>query len=97
MKTYQKVFPLNVLEVRSIPQKKGKSIASALSSLSATFTYLGKAFLEGLTAEPELRVWHETDRQGNTWWYAYDPLTRRSTRQASEDDLRIWIEQRYYQ
>jgi hypothetical protein len=50
-----------------------------------------------LTKSNELRVWQRTDRFGNTWWNAYDPATGRSTSVTSESEMRIWIEERYYQ
>ncbi|NES97380.1 MAG: hypothetical protein F6K32_19600 [Desertifilum sp. SIO1I2] len=97
MKTHHRAFPLQVLEVRSVPHLGTRGIDSILSGWFAKLQHLGEDFLESLTAEPQLRVWHKTDRWGNTWWCAYDPLTGHSTQQASENDLRSWLEQRYYQ
>ena len=50
-----------------------------------------------LTGGNELQVWQTSDRFGNTWWNAYDPATDRSTSHASEAEIRVWIEKRYYQ
>jgi hypothetical protein len=44
----------------------------------------------------ELQVWQKRDRHGYTCWYAYDPMTATHTCFGSEDDMRVWIEQRYY-
>lgn len=48
-----------------------------------------------LSASNELQVW-KRDRQGHTYWHAYDPLTGNSTCLSSEAEMRIWIEQHYY-
>jgi hypothetical protein len=48
-----------------------------------------------LTDSPQLRVWHTYDDQGNIWWSAYNPKTGQSIHQISEEQIRVWIEQRY--
>lgn len=45
--------------------------------------------------EPE--VWHVKTLAGHDQWRVYDPLTRRSATFGSEAEIRIWLEQRYYQ
>ncbi len=49
-----------------------------------------------ITKGQEPQVWQSTDRTGHTWWYAYDPTTRRSGCRDSEAEMRIWLEERYY-
>ncbi|MDV2991144.1 MAG: hypothetical protein N4J56_000798 [Chroococcidiopsis sp. SAG 2025] len=44
----------------------------------------------------ELQVKQRRDRQGNTWWQAFDPTTNQSVSFGSEAEMRSWIEQRYY-
>lgn len=44
----------------------------------------------------ELQVHQHRDRQGNTWWQAFDPKTDESVSFGSEAEMRTWIEQRYY-
>jgi hypothetical protein len=44
----------------------------------------------------ELQVWQTHLRNGNCSWHAYDPMTGHSACFGSEDDMRVWIEQRYY-
>lgn len=43
----------------------------------------------------EPRVWQETDRRGQRFWRVYDPTTDRTGSFANENEVRIWIEQRY--
>lgn len=45
-------------------------------------------------AEPH--VWQSHDRTGTVIWHAYDPLTNRAFACPSEDEMRQWLEERYY-
>lgn len=62
---------------------------------------IGKAIwqrlIRALTSGNELQVWKKTNRHGHTYWHAYDPTTDSSTSLGSEAEMRMWIEQRYYQ
>jgi len=49
-----------------------------------------------LSTSDEPRIWTRTDRLGRVWWYARDPVTGNSLAQASEQDVRAWIEERYH-
>jgi hypothetical protein len=44
----------------------------------------------------ELRVFTGRDRYGNTYYRVYDALTQDFHRFESENEVRIWLEQRYY-
>jgi hypothetical protein len=48
-----------------------------------------------LRVDAEPRVWHTCDAEGNLWWHAHDAVTGRSLYDASESEMRIWLEQRY--
>ncbi len=48
-----------------------------------------------VSSEP--RIWQTEDSLGRTAWSAYDPTTKRSIEQVSAPELRIWLEERYYQ
>lgn len=56
---------------------------------------LWQLLLKHLSQPTHLQVWHTYDQKGNIWWSAYDPLTRRSISQVSEDIMRVWIEKYY--
>lgn len=43
----------------------------------------------------EIQVWQKSDRHGNIYWKAYDPVTDKSFSSGSEADISMWIEQRY--
>ncbi len=44
----------------------------------------------------EIRVWQKSDRQGNSYWLVFDPVTGHYSSFADEREVRIWIEERYY-
>jgi hypothetical protein len=46
------------------------------------------------TTEP--RIWEKRDRHGITWWEVYDPMTGQSRCCSSKQEVRAWLEQRYY-
>ncbi|MBW4636124.1 MAG: hypothetical protein KME30_30870 [Iphinoe sp. HA4291-MV1] len=54
-------------------------------------------FVIWLFSSSDLQVWQESDSRGRIFcWHAYDPLTGRSACFGSEEEMRIWIEQCYY-
>lgn len=53
-------------------------------------------FLLVLTKEPEPIIRYKKSSFGNNYWYAYDPKTGRSAHLASEEEVLIWLEERYY-
>lgn len=65
-------------------------------SLSEKLQKIFQGVIYALTRGHELQVWRKKDRNGNAYWQAFDPKTRRSTSLSSEAEMRIWIEQRYY-
>ena len=80
------------MKASALPVRKTK-ISLSLSQ------YLKKIFqgvIHALTCGHELQVWQKKDRNGNAYWQAFDPKTRKFTSLSSEAEMRIWIEQRYY-
>ncbi|WP_416673204.1 hypothetical protein [Egbenema bharatensis] len=49
-----------------------------------------------LVSSNELQVWQTTDRAGQTYWHAYDPVTHASVVCQSESEMATWIEEAYY-
>lgn len=49
-----------------------------------------------LSTSNEPKIWTTTDRRGRVYWYARDPMSGRKLAHASEHDVRVWLEQRYY-
>jgi hypothetical protein len=46
------------------------------------------------TAAP--RTWATLTADGQTLWNAYDPVSGRTIRHASDNEVRTWLEERYY-
>lgn len=75
--------------------KRGLSLSISLFSLAFLSRIWQKTvnLLSASTEEPQ--VWQRVDCYGNTYWEAYDPISRKSFCSGSETDIRIWIEQLY--
>ncbi|HEY9700568.1 MAG TPA: hypothetical protein V6D10_25155 [Trichocoleus sp.] len=54
----------------------------------------GVSLLRMLAAPSEVRI-QKINRDGSTYWRVYDPASGRSASLASEQEVRIWLEQRY--
>lgn len=62
------------------------------------FTGVRRGFywlVTGLTAEERIKVWSCSDRVGNIYWNAYDPVFDHILERATESELRLWLEKRY--
>lgn len=51
------------------------------------------SFSLSTSSEPQIR--QVSDQGGRTWWYAYDPMTGQTTYLESEEDVQIWLEERF--
>ncbi len=66
------------------------------SGLSRALQTLGDRLLSFFTGTTELRIWQRT-RHGQPVWFAHDPVTDRTRSFYSEQDLRHWLDTRYYE
>jgi hypothetical protein len=57
---------------------------------------LGGSMMRFLTANQELRIWQRT-RNGRPVWFAYDPMTDQKRQFFAEEDVRRWLDTRYYE
>jgi hypothetical protein len=60
------------------------------------FSQLWQRFMQSLSGKTELRVWQRTGAGGQLYWQAYDPVSGEFVTRGSEDEMREWIETRYY-
>ncbi|AFY90329.1 MAG: hypothetical protein CLLPBCKN_008036 [Chroococcidiopsis cubana SAG 39.79] len=81
-----------MMKTSVLPTQKTKISLLLIESFKAIIEKL----IQALTRSHELQVWRKKDRNGNAYWQAFDPKTRKSTSLSSEAEMRIWIEQRYY-
>ena len=71
---------------------------------SESRTYSAMGFVRNLlneamarfTATTDPQIWTTKNRNGQVQWNAYDPMTQQSINFLTEDDLRIWLENRHY-
>ncbi|MEB3355716.1 MAG: hypothetical protein VKK04_03155 [Synechococcales bacterium] len=76
----------------------GASLRSKLARLipSASFwTNFWTAFINLAAGKREPIVEMRRDRQGNVFYTVYDPTTGQRTVCASEQEVRVWLEERY--
>lgn len=64
--------------------------------LRQTLLRLGQACFGWLLPTHGPRI-QQRQQNGCVYWTAHDPVTSQTQRFYSEDDLRIWLEGRYYQ
>lgn len=64
--------------------------------LFTKFKFIASRLICALNFSYELQVWQTSDRHGHTYWHAYDPTTGSSVCVRSAAEMRIWLEQRYY-
>lgn len=57
---------------------------------------IGQLIINALFSDPEFKIRKRKDRQENVWWYVYDPKTGHTGCLASEQEVRMWIEESFY-
>jgi hypothetical protein len=91
MRTKQQWLEYKKLELIPLDEPEWGRQPALLSFLSQAWRSLMMALEQ--PAEPE--IWQSCDRQGNTLWNAYDPMTDKQFQWSSDQELRIWLEERY--
>lgn len=59
-------------------------------------TQLGRFLVNSLVGNDEPRINQTIDRLGNIVWQVYNPINRQILSFTSEQEVREWLEQRYY-
>jgi hypothetical protein len=89
---------MSAFNVRSF---QPKSLPVPFENRSAPASSLFQRFLDQLLnilspyEQPRIRCY--TTRMGEPAWTVYDPVDRSTHHFNAEEDVRIWLEQRYYQ
>lgn len=52
--------------------------------------------IEILVRDSEPKIYEKYDRDGNPYWYVYDPVTGASAAFSSKSEILTWLESRYY-
>ena len=99
MRAYQDNFQVQPSISNKIEYVTDISFTQKLTNISqalvTVFKDAGAGLIHYLTRPNEVRIWQVSDRQGITYWKAYDPYTNTTAYLNSENDLRVWLEQRY--
>lgn len=56
-----------------------------------------QTWFSALSGNPEPRIYRKRDRYGNSYFQVYDPTTGLSSSFGTEKEVRIWLDERYYQ
>ncbi|NJL90365.1 MAG: hypothetical protein HC916_11675 [Coleofasciculaceae cyanobacterium SM2_1_6] len=99
MRVYHTNFQTGASHSKQIEQLTEVSISKKLANLAQVCVKsckdAGASLIHFMTRPNEIRVWQVVDRHGETCWKAYDPYTNTTSYLGSENDLRVWLEQRY--
>ncbi|MEN9222486.1 MAG: hypothetical protein Q6M04_08620 [Thermostichus sp. BF3_bins_97] len=90
-------IPLHEMEVTAAESQTAAApfratLQSFWSGLKRTWRVIANFWV----GSDEVQVWQSRDPSGHVLWHAYDPKTNTSAAIFSEDELRCWIEERYY-
>ena len=84
-------FELNSQKNMRKRYQKLHSIINLSESLTGFKKNLER-FVDFLTRQLEVKVWHSLDRSGHILWHVYDPYTERTYNFASEQEVRAWLD-----
>ncbi len=79
------------------PTQTDYSLSQAWALAKARLGQVASGLLTYLCGSTDLRVTVRRDRSGNPLLVAYDPVTQQRHTFSTEQELRAWIDQRYYQ
>lgn len=93
MRTLEQRLSYERLELIPHQPKQQESLLAPVTSLLAT---MGQWFVTAMSSAREPKIWTTTSSTGDPIWTVSDPHTGTFTTFASEADVRVWLEERYY-
>lgn len=81
------------LDTLTAGKKSGKQISIKLPSLEQLWNSLLNTFVSA--SEP--RIYQKRNAAGELYYKVYDPIARQTNTFFSETEVRVWLDQRYYQ
>ena len=69
---------------------------SWLAKFAAAVIHVGQAFLKAFAPEDDIKIWQKYTRKGQVMFYVRDRQTGHLQRFTSENELRIWLEERHH-
>lgn len=97
MSTFQKLRKSKILRFVGIGDRALLTTQDKGRTLFSVINQVWQFFLCVAAGRDDMRIWQTSDRDGNTWWHGCDRATGRSTRVATDDEMRVWIDRHYYQ
>jgi hypothetical protein len=70
-------------------------IFKKFAELGSAFRHGWRTLLNSFETRNEPRIWATRDRHGHQYWHVFDPMTERSWTLSSEEEVRIYLEERY--
>jgi hypothetical protein len=67
------------------------------SNFASKLKQIWRVLVDILTSTNQPAIYTTESKSGVTQWIIYDPVTGYRTRLGSEEEVRIWLEQSYYQ
>ncbi len=80
--------------ISSAPNHRGQS-RSMVSYLAAAAGHVWTSMLSTLGTTHEPRIWVTHNRDGIPHWHVYDSMSDRHQVLSSEDEVRIYLEERF--
>lgn len=71
-------------------------VASSLNGFTRMVGSLWQVILDSTSRSPDVRIWQRMNRSGGVDWHGYDPISGDYVCFGTEDDIRSWLEARYY-
>ncbi|HEY9761914.1 MAG TPA: hypothetical protein V6D07_05285 [Trichocoleus sp.] len=81
----------------SVQAQRTQSQRTVKGAKNSTFHQILEQVLDCLSPNQEPRVHCRQNRQGKTVWIVHDPSSQTTRQFGSEHEVRVWLEQRYYQ
>jgi hypothetical protein len=67
-------------------------VTTCKPTLKERILSIWESLVVSLIQPQELRVWSRSNRNGNIYWSAYDPISHQSIHKVSEKEILVWIE-----
>lgn len=66
------------------------------NAIQSIFANLKQKLIDKLARSPKLKIRSYLDQEGNTWWYVYDPITKKTGHLRTEAEVKAWLDKHYY-
>lgn len=84
------------LKVQELNELLEKSVPSRSKFTLPRWLHLWNSLIAPLMNRSEPRITQKRDRWGNTYYQVYDPVSGFSSAFHTEEEVRIWLDRRYY-